>query len=169
MPRHRLFPPPQHAWLGGFGWMVRRGSPGNSCRLECYKTGQTVLQRPESSPDRRWAVTGPCVEVGLANMCGDIPTDSPDRLPRQITQTDQNTLRRFPILILQTLISIKIAILVGRGPAAIQADVRGYWELSSVVTRGDVLMMVQKIAYRTPDALSLLEHTAALEGYKVHA
>ena len=93
----------------------------------------------------------------------------PYRFPRQITQTDQNTLRRFPILILQTLISIKIAILVERGPAAIQADVRGYWELSSVVTRGDVLMMVQKIAYRTPDALSLLEHTAALEGYKVHA
>ena len=104
-----------------------------------------MLQRPESSPGRRWIVTGTCVEAVLVNMCGH-----PYRLPRQITQADQNTLRRFLILLLLTLIAIKIAILVGRGPAAIQADARGYWELSSVVMRGDVLMMGEKIAYRTP-------------------
>ena len=118
-----------------------------------------MLQRPESSPGRRWIVTGTCVEAVLVNMCGH-----PYRFPRQITQADQNTLRRFLILLLLTLIAIKIAILVGRGPAAIQADTRGYWELSSVVMRGDVLMMGEKIAYRTPGYPAFLAIVRLLSG-----
>ncbi|NND99270.1 MAG: hypothetical protein HKN47_18275 [Pirellulaceae bacterium] len=51
---------------------------------------------------------------------------------------------------LLTLIAAKVAILVSPGPAAINGDAQGYWELSSFVLQGDVLMLREPIAFRTP-------------------
>lgn len=51
---------------------------------------------------------------------------------------------------LLVLVAVKIAILLARGPAPIIFDASGYWELSSRVMQGDLLLLDVPIAYRTP-------------------
>ncbi|KAA1260365.1 hypothetical protein LF1_29050 [Rubripirellula obstinata] len=48
------------------------------------------------------------------------------------------------------LIALKVALWASLGPAAIVGDANGYWKLSSLVIDGDVMMMAEPIAYRTP-------------------
>lgn len=48
------------------------------------------------------------------------------------------------------LILIKVVAVLLRGPAPIVRDAEGYWEMSSLVLEGDLLMVEEPIAYRTP-------------------
>jgi hypothetical protein len=48
------------------------------------------------------------------------------------------------------LIAIKVALWVSLGPAAIVGDAHGYWDLSSQVIDGDLMMVREPIAFRTP-------------------
>ncbi len=45
---------------------------------------------------------------------------------------------------------VKVAFVLAQGPASIELDAKGYWDLSELVMQGDVLMMRDPIAYRTP-------------------
>jgi len=47
-------------------------------------------------------------------------------------------------------LAIKYAAVVALGPASIELDALGYWQLSTLVINGDWLMMGEPIAYRTP-------------------
>ncbi len=59
-------------------------------------------------------------------------------------------LRRFVVLLLFILLALKVAATLARGPVAIEMDALGYWRLSSLVMSGDLLMLGEPIAYRTP-------------------
>ena len=45
---------------------------------------------------------------------------------------------------------IKVVAILALGPASIEMDARGYWDLSALVMESDILMMGDPIAYRTP-------------------
>ncbi|MGB7347164.1 MAG: phospholipid carrier-dependent glycosyltransferase [Pirellulaceae bacterium] len=58
---------------------------------------------------------------------------------------------RQPIFIVVfLLIAMKVALWVSLGPSAIVGDAHGYWNLTSLVVDGDVMMMGEPIAFRTP-------------------
>ncbi len=59
-------------------------------------------------------------------------------------------MRKFLVLILLLLIAIKTAAVLLEGPVPIQRDAFGYWKLSALVMQGDLLMLQDPIAYRTP-------------------
>jgi hypothetical protein len=59
-------------------------------------------------------------------------------------------LRKLLTLLLLTLLAIKIAATLARGPVAIEMDAFQYWRLSTTVISGDLLMLSEPIAYRTP-------------------
>ncbi|HBV62554.1 MAG TPA: hypothetical protein DEF45_05980 [Rhodopirellula sp.] len=59
-------------------------------------------------------------------------------------------MRKFLVLILLLLITTKTAAVLLEGPVPIQRDAFGYWKLSAVVMQGDLLMLQDPIAYRTP-------------------
>ncbi len=44
----------------------------------------------------------------------------------------------------------KVAAVLALGPASIEMDAMGYWKLSGLVIDGDLFMMGEPIAYRTP-------------------
>ena len=48
------------------------------------------------------------------------------------------------------MISIKATAVLLEGPVALERDSLGYWNLSTLVVQGDILMMSELIAYRTP-------------------
>ncbi len=59
-------------------------------------------------------------------------------------------MRKFLVLILLLLIATKTAAVLLQGPVPIQRDAFGYWKLSALVMQGDLLMLQDPIAYRTP-------------------
>lgn len=59
-------------------------------------------------------------------------------------------MRKFLVLILLLLIATKTAAVLLEGPVPIQRDAFGYWKLSALVMQGDLLMLQDPIAYRTP-------------------
>ncbi len=59
-------------------------------------------------------------------------------------------LRKLVTLLLFTVLAIKIAATLARGPVPIEMDAFQYWRLSSTVMSGDLLMLSEPIAYRTP-------------------
>jgi len=59
-------------------------------------------------------------------------------------------LRNAVALLLLALITVKTAAIVLRGPVPLERDAMGYWHLSTLVMEGDVLMLSEPIAYRTP-------------------
>ncbi|MGB7328119.1 MAG: hypothetical protein WBD31_24805 [Rubripirellula sp.] len=59
-------------------------------------------------------------------------------------------LRKFVVVLLLVLIAVKTAAVLARGPVSIEMDAAGYWRLATSVMGGDLLMMDQPIAYRTP-------------------
>jgi hypothetical protein len=59
-------------------------------------------------------------------------------------------LRKLIILLLLALITAKVAVVLLRGPATIELDAWQYWRLSALVMDGDILLLEEPIAYRTP-------------------
>ncbi len=59
-------------------------------------------------------------------------------------------MRNFITFCLFAAIIAKVALVLALGPASIELDAQGYWDLSRTVMRGDLLMMGEPIAYRTP-------------------
>ncbi len=59
-------------------------------------------------------------------------------------------LRLLLVLLLLALTAAKIAAVLLRGPVPIELDAFGYWRLSSLVMGGDILMLAEPIAFRTP-------------------
>lgn len=59
-------------------------------------------------------------------------------------------MRRFLVLLLFILLAIKVAATLARGPVALELDALGYWRLSSLVMSGDLFMLAEPIAFRTP-------------------
>lgn len=59
-------------------------------------------------------------------------------------------MRRLLILLLFALVAAKVGAILARGPAEIERDAFGYWHLSSLVMHGDLFMLGEPIAYRTP-------------------
>ncbi|TWU57452.1 glycosyltransferase family 39 protein [Rubripirellula reticaptiva] len=59
-------------------------------------------------------------------------------------------MRKFVVVLLLVLIAVKTAAVLARGPVSIEMDAAGYWRLSTSVMGGDLLLMDQPIAYRTP-------------------
>ena len=59
-------------------------------------------------------------------------------------------MRKFLALILITLLAAKIAAVLARGPVPLEMDNLQYWNLSQRVADGDVLMVGERVAYRTP-------------------
>ncbi len=59
-------------------------------------------------------------------------------------------MRLLLVLLLLALTAAKIAAVLLRGPVPIELDAFGYWRLSSLVMGGDILMLAEPIAYRTP-------------------
>ncbi len=62
----------------------------------------------------------------------------------------KRVLTPFLWLVLVLLIAAKIGLIVARGPSPIVLDAAEYWDLSSHVLDGDLLMRSEPIAYRTP-------------------
>ncbi len=68
-----------------------------------------------------------------------------------IHQRDQPRNRGSVIAIsLLVLISIKVTTILARGPMALELDAIEYWNLSSQVLTGDIWLIDEPIAYRTP-------------------
>lgn len=59
-------------------------------------------------------------------------------------------MRKLLVLILLLLITTKTAAVLLKGPVPIERDAFGYWKLSALVMQGDLLMLQDPIAYRTP-------------------
>jgi hypothetical protein len=59
-------------------------------------------------------------------------------------------LRNFVTYFLLAATITKVVAVLALGPATIIWDAKGYWLLSDSVMNGDVLMMGDAIAYRTP-------------------
>ncbi|MCG8651097.1 MAG: glycosyltransferase family 39 protein [Pirellulales bacterium] len=59
-------------------------------------------------------------------------------------------MRRLLVLLLLIVLAAKVAATLARGPVPIEQDAGQYWRLSSLVMSGDVLMVNEPIAYRTP-------------------
>ncbi len=59
-------------------------------------------------------------------------------------------MRNAVVFLLLALITVKTAPVVLRGPVPLERDSMGYWHLSTLVMEGDVLMLSEPIAYRTP-------------------
>lgn len=59
-------------------------------------------------------------------------------------------MRTLVTLLLLAATIAKVAAVLALGPASIEMDAKGYWQLSDLVVGGDVLMMSEPIAYRTP-------------------
>ncbi len=62
----------------------------------------------------------------------------------------RDRLRNAVVLLLLVLITVKTAAVILRGPVPLERDAMGYWHLSTLVMEGDVLMLSEPIAYRTP-------------------
>lgn len=73
-----------------------------------------------------------------------------DAKVRTFTQSIRAPLRILFVLLLLALTACKIAAILMRGPVPIELDAFGYWRLSSLVMDGDILMLSEPIAYRTP-------------------
>lgn len=59
-------------------------------------------------------------------------------------------MRRLITLLLLALLAAKIAATLARGPVGIELDAFGYWRLSELVCEGDLGLLGEPIAYRTP-------------------
>ena len=59
-------------------------------------------------------------------------------------------MRRFLTVLLFVLIAAKVFAILARGPVSIELDAFGYWRLSSLVLAGDLAMLGEPIAFRTP-------------------
>lgn len=59
-------------------------------------------------------------------------------------------LRTTCTVLLTILLAIKISAVLARGPAPIELDALGYWQLGERVLAGDGLLLSEPIAYRTP-------------------
>ena len=59
-------------------------------------------------------------------------------------------MRHLLLLIAMIVISIKALGVFSGGPVPLQRDSLGYWQLSTLVIQGDIFMMGDPIAYRTP-------------------
>lgn len=59
-------------------------------------------------------------------------------------------MRNLLIILLLALTAAKIAAVLASGPVPIERDAFGYWRLSALVMGGDILMLSEPIAYRTP-------------------
>ncbi|MFK8113017.1 MAG: glycosyltransferase family 39 protein [Rubripirellula sp.] len=59
-------------------------------------------------------------------------------------------MKRILLVLLLALTAAKIGAVLVRGPVSIELDASQYWRLSTVVMSGDVLLLSEPIAYRTP-------------------
>jgi hypothetical protein len=78
--------------------------------------------------------------------------------------SERHHLRRLITLLLLVLLAVKIAATLARGPVAIEMDAFGYWQLSSLVLSGDLLMLDRPIAFRTPGYPYFLAIVRAING-----
>ncbi len=85
---------------------------------------------------------------------GGTLSSAPDRLRciicRYLCPRKMRFLRRFLTLLLLLLLVTKVAAVLARGPVAIEMDAFGYWRFAALVMSGDVLMLSEPIAFRTP-------------------
>ena len=59
-------------------------------------------------------------------------------------------MRKILVLMILALLATKTVAVLLAGPVAIERDAFGYWKLSASVMQGDLLMLQEPIAYRTP-------------------
>lgn len=59
-------------------------------------------------------------------------------------------LRKVVAFLLLLMLAAKTAAMIARGPVPLERDAMGYWHLSTLVMNGDLLMLGEPIAYRTP-------------------
>lgn len=83
--------------------------------------------------------------------------------PRLTEEKDESLRRLFTVLLFAFLIAKAVGTLA-RGPVGIEMDAFGYWRLSGLILGGDLLMLQEPIAYRTPGYPYFVAFSRAVAG-----